>query len=167
MAISAKKQVADEQAVHYVSERKKRARPKGTMQPPMTPMIDVTFQLLLFFILTMQFRQAEGQIPADLPSEDGPKSPVMTPLDDITVLLQSGGEDPGSFPVVEIEKYGTGPMGSWGELHQTLVALKGRFSDENPVIIKPKARVRWTDVINAYNQARRAGYKVVGFAPTE
>ena len=57
MARSAKKILGDE-TTHYESARKKRARPKAKMQPPLTPMIDVTFQLLLFFLLSFTFRQA-------------------------------------------------------------------------------------------------------------
>ena len=41
--------------------------PPRKMQPPLTPMIDVTFLLLLFFLLATTFRQAEGQIAGALP----------------------------------------------------------------------------------------------------
>ena len=66
MAISTKK-IAGEEAVHYVPPRKTRSKTSAKMQPPLTPMIDVTFQLLLFFILTFTFRESEGLIPGTLP----------------------------------------------------------------------------------------------------
>ena len=42
------------------------------MQPPMTPMIDVTFNLLIFFILTPSFDQTEGYLTTNLPTTSGP-----------------------------------------------------------------------------------------------
>lgn len=38
----------------------------------LTPMIDVTFLLLAFFILTMKFRVLEGKLDAQLPKDMGP-----------------------------------------------------------------------------------------------
>ena len=67
MAMSIKK-IAGDTSVHYIPPRRKRGRGKPKMQPPLTPMIDVTFQLLLFFLLTFQFREREGQIPGSLPN---------------------------------------------------------------------------------------------------
>ena len=36
------KKIAGDETVHYVSAREKRVKPKAKMQPPLTPMIDVT-----------------------------------------------------------------------------------------------------------------------------
>ena len=51
MARSIKKIEGDE-TIHYVSPRAKRGRDKARIGVPMTAMIDVTFQLLIYFILT-------------------------------------------------------------------------------------------------------------------
>ena len=64
-------------------------RKAAALQPPLTPMIDVTFQLLLFFLLTCEFRPTEGVIPGSLP-ENGPLvGPKVAPvrLDPITIRL--------------------------------------------------------------------------------
>jgi len=37
----------------------------------MTPMIDVVFQLLIFFMLSMKFVQAEGSLLSQLPKDKG------------------------------------------------------------------------------------------------
>jgi biopolymer transport protein ExbD len=50
------KQIAGDATVHHVSQRTKRGRLKPKMAPPLTPMIDVTFLLLLYFLLTINFR---------------------------------------------------------------------------------------------------------------
>lgn len=168
MASRARKPKAGDESVHHVSQRQKRARPKPSMQPPLTPMIDVTFQLLLFFILTMEFRRAEGQLPADLPKQDGPQAAATVKLEEINIRLRVGGTTPEAPPIIEIERFGQATINNWSELRDVLEDLKKRFdSDETPVVVKPQGRVRWADVVNAYNQARVAGYKVVGFAPAE
>ena len=88
----------DDETVHYVSDRKKRSkqRPTRAIQPPLTPMIDVTFLLLVFFLLACRFRVAEGQILAKLPDISGPDvapalktKPILDPL--VVVRLDSVG----------------------------------------------------------------------------
>ena len=41
----------------------------------MTPMIDVTFQLLIFFIVTLQFRKLERKLDVTLPTDFGRNGP--------------------------------------------------------------------------------------------
>ena len=36
---------------------------------PLTPMTDIVFQLLVFFMLTMQFKESEGKLLSQLPSD--------------------------------------------------------------------------------------------------
>ena len=52
---------------------KKRPMPDevATEQLNMTPMIDVVFQLLIFFMLTMQFKEIEGKLLSQLPKDKG------------------------------------------------------------------------------------------------
>jgi biopolymer transport protein ExbD len=53
-----------------------RKRPKGITdevidQPQIAPFIDVTFQLLIFFMLTIKFKQEEGHLLSMLPKDKG------------------------------------------------------------------------------------------------
>ena len=74
-------------SVHsYVPERKKRKREEAKLQPPLTPMIDVTFLLLLYFLLTSTFRKDEGQIPGTLPATTGQS--VEKPLQHKTIKIR-------------------------------------------------------------------------------
>ena len=50
------------------ASREAAQRKRKSFQPPLTPMIDVTFLLLVFFILTSTFRQMEGQLPGAITS---------------------------------------------------------------------------------------------------
>ena len=53
----------------------------------MTPMIDVTFLLLLFFLCTLQFKTLEGKIPALLPKDVGGGGQSST-VEDVLITLR-------------------------------------------------------------------------------
>ncbi|NQU75876.1 MAG: biopolymer transporter ExbD [Planctomycetes bacterium] len=150
-------------AVHYVSERKKRGLPRPRMALPLTPMIDVTFQLLLFFILTMQFRPPEGQIPANLPADQGSSGPAVTPLEPIRVRLRAAPQADQAVQI-EIDRYDI-VLAGWGQLEAALAELQSQFgSAEVPVVIEPGPKVRWSDALNAYRQAQRARFENIAFS---
>jgi biopolymer transport protein ExbD len=56
----------------------------------MTPMIDVTFQLLIFFMCTLHFSTAEGILSSNLPKDEGIHNVSVSkpPSDPITVTVQ-------------------------------------------------------------------------------
>ncbi len=67
-----------------------RMTPKARVSAPMTAMIDVTFLLLIYFLLTTTFRQDEGQLPGTLP---GKVTHVVPPPETIPVQLRAVGGD--------------------------------------------------------------------------
>ncbi len=170
MARSQKK-IAGDETVHYVSERKERESRKKhastAIQPPLTPMIDIVFQLLLFFLLACQFRADEGQIAANLPDISGPP-PKTISVDHIDITLRAAGTD--DLGVLITVLYTDAPLTTAEELYNYLMQMKHRYgekADEVPVTIKPLGNVRWNHVVNAFNQAIRADYKKIGFKPSE
>lgn len=50
-------------------------------QPALAPFIDIVFQLLIFFLLSMKFKATEGHLLSTMPKEKGLRSEVMSPLD--------------------------------------------------------------------------------------
>jgi biopolymer transport protein ExbD len=52
-------------------KRKKKAEETTPEEPPMTSMIDIVFQLLIFFILTLQIKSVEGKLINQLPKDKG------------------------------------------------------------------------------------------------
>lgn len=161
MAMSTK-QIAGDESVHYVSARKKRAKPRPKMQPPLTPMIDVTFQLLLFFLLSFQFRAMEGQIPGTLPEEgEGGVTTASRLSEPLRILVSPVGRERVKA-VFEVQ----GLMGTF-ETGKSLGAelqkqAKQRGKDV-PVIIQARHDVQWRWVVEAFNQSVRARFKNVGF----
>jgi hypothetical protein len=69
-----------------MAARKKR-RP-APVEFDLTPMIDVTFQLLIFFIIAMKFKQIERRHGADLPLDEGPNPTPAEPVDRITLRMK-------------------------------------------------------------------------------
>ena len=125
----------------------------------LTPMIDVTFLLLLFFLLTFTFRQAEGMLPGSLPQVGG--APPTTELT-TTVVIHSAGADR-TDAVFEIDGDPT-PLTSGEQLHSALVArcdLLGGATER--ALIRPSGEVRWQHVVEAHNQLLRAEFPAIGF----
>ena len=149
---------------HYVSARKKRPRAAPRMQPPLTPMIDVVFLLLAFFIMTMQFNRAEGQMPADLPRAEGERAAVVAPLETLVVTLRRSPVDAGGVDI-EVSRHPTVITG-FGELLQVLRRRREQFGAEVPVVIQPEGAVAWGHTLNAYHQARRAKFENIALART-
>ncbi|MHC4717138.1 MAG: biopolymer transporter ExbD [Planctomycetota bacterium] len=132
----------------------------GKGRPSLTPMIDVTFLLLVFFLLATQFRVVEGQIQARLPAgEDGDRI-IVIPDETIVTLRPAGRDNEG----VIVELSGdTAPLPGAAALRDRLRRrIKVYGSDRFPVVIRPQGRVRWRHVVNAFNQGVLAGCRNVG-----
>ena len=54
----------------------------------MTPMIDVTFLLLIFFLCTIKFKVLEGKLAAYLPKDVGVNSSQAEPIEKVEVTIQ-------------------------------------------------------------------------------
>jgi len=128
------------------------------MQPPLTPMIDVTFQLLLFFLTATTWRLAEGQLPGSLPDPDRHLSAaameqLIKPVA-IHLRYQAGG-------AVAYDVQGA-TFSQPGPLAEHLAALRRALgSDEVPVVIQPDPDVPWEYVVEAYNQVLRSHFKTL------
>jgi len=54
----------------------------------MTPMIDVTFLLLIFFMCTIKFKTLEGKLEAHLPKDAGPGPTAQPALESLEVRVE-------------------------------------------------------------------------------
>lgn len=164
MAISADKRVEGDETVHHVTPSKKKGKPKPPPQPPMTPMIDVTFQLILFFILTFEFRESEGMIPGTLPSKGAIAQSVTEPPppDPIQIrVIPSADRDRASYEMTGVGVAIATPR----DLGQLLQQRRQQIgSADVPIVIFPSPDVPWGFVVEAFNQAKRAEFKKIGFA---
>ena len=164
MAISTGRTVEGDEKVHHQAPA---GKPKGSakLQPPMTPMIDVTFQLLLFFLLTCEFRESEGAIPGTLPRIDHGRivrTDVPPEADPIQIRLRPSFDRQSAFyEMTGVSTAITSPR-ELGDLLRVRQEQLG--SKEAPVVIYPNPDVPWGFVVEAFNQAKRARFSKIGFA---
>src|SRR5687767_12908140 len=62
--------------------------PNDEIKGDMTPMIDVVFQLLIFFMLTIKFKVLEGKLAAYLPKDVGVNTTQAEPKEKIEIRLK-------------------------------------------------------------------------------
>jgi biopolymer transport protein ExbD len=72
-----------------MTEKKTRNRAAEEVEMQMTPLIDVTFLLLIFFLCSIKFKMLDGKLAAYLPRNEGVNpSPVVEPfLEKINIHL--------------------------------------------------------------------------------
>ena len=140
--------------------RRKAKASSSVVAPDLTPMIDVTFQLLIYFLVTSAFIPDEGQIPGSLPSKSVSQS--ESPLKPIE--LQVGPAVDGEmkriarYTIKSSQKTTTDA----NDLFK-LLASSHQKGDDVPLIIQVQDMVRGEFVVEAFNQGTRAHYKKIGF----
>lgn len=135
----------------------------------LTPLLDVAFLLLIFFVLTASFNRGEGVLPTELPGSNVATNPIEPPPMPLHVRLASlGGNDVN----IQIEGVADTPR-NFDELARRLTAMRfdaatnplGVYAGADPVIIHADGTVHWSHVVNAYNAAMRAEFRQIHFAP--
>ena len=151
---------------------------------PMTPMIDIIFQLLIFFMCSMHFKQLEGKLNSWLPKDKG-LNPVSVPkpeLQEIRIVMDWDGDDKQGRTRVSIERRPVGdvaydrvnahepPEGRsiWQSLAAQVggqfQAAKSKFGRDIPVIIDARSKVPWAHVIQALDACKQHNIEKVEFA---
>ncbi|MBO0697828.1 MAG: biopolymer transporter ExbD [Zavarzinella sp.] len=156
--------------------RKKKEEPPVEITLPITPMLDMSFQLLSFFILTFRPMPTEGQMSVALPKLDVteqqtevPPLPQEDKKDEYTITLRaaSGGE------IANISL--RGPAGESPEirnLNDLLAQLNaitppaGKGKDFVSVTIEADNDLTYARLIEVMDLCRKAGYDSVNLMPT-
>lgn len=136
----------------------------ATMQLNLTSMIDVVFQLLIYFIITANFALDEGLLTAQLPQRGQGAAVSSEDAKRVDIFVRSfGAADPQGYT---LEIRGIARPSNFDELTLRLQEmLAGTVTKETPVIIHAANDVRWQHVVNAFNSAaQQAGFLSVGFA---
>lgn len=138
-------------------------QPRG-LDAKMTPMIDVIFLLLVFFVCTASFHAVEQILPTTLSlpgsvDSETPLDPQMLDLDEVVISL---GWDAG-HPLWKMENR---RFASLAEVEATLAAL-AQVKADLPVILDPDGAVPMEHVIDLYDACRQAGLETIRFAAEE
>ncbi|MEM8681721.1 MAG: biopolymer transporter ExbD [Planctomycetota bacterium] len=132
----------------------------------MTPMIDVVFLLLIFFIWTASFKIAEEQLPGTFASRQptlgrAPLESESVPAESEIVVLQLQPASDGVQWVINNRV-----VTSWDEVSKTLSQVV-EIDSATPVVIDPAPQVAYGDAIFALDLARSVGLQKVHLAAPE
>jgi biopolymer transport protein ExbD len=167
--------------------------PTSKVIMPITPMLDMTFQLLFFFLVFFHPAALEGQmdlaLPTDKPTlnsedqrpmtglpEDEQKDPEEPP--EVTVIVKAiQGDDPRTFgQISEISvqlKEGTTPISEVGAdtdrllklLQEHLQKVRDSLGNQNDVVLRGERRLKWQWVVKVRDACQKAGFKNCHFSP--
>lgn len=139
-----------------------------------TSMIDVTFLLLIFFVVTLKFKVLEGRLDASLPKDMGTAASPSEPIEKINVILLVS--DPGTLAQDpenrNLQKYsgrkvryevGTQVFRSLEDL-QGFLAMQNK--EETPVTLDPRKGIINEDVMVVLDVIIREKFEKVSFAGT-
>ena len=157
----------------------RRPRPAEEKQLDMTPMIDVTFLLLIFF-LCMEFKTLEGKLPMNLPKDVGSCPKEAQPIErlDLQILVAERGverRDPRTGRRVlegHRAKFRVGALWVRDEVAlQRMLAQEARIRVPGPdgslqlrrLRIESGRGVVYGDVTRALDAARSAGFEQIAF----
>ena len=133
----------------------------------MTPMIDVVFLLLVFYLWTASFHIVEQVLPSSISAQQGSDParsdeppPPQDDFDDIVVRITWTSEKKPAWRV------NGQPVGTLAEVRETLQRIV-RVKSDAPVILHPDPDVPLGHVIDIYDITRLEGFDKVQFAASE
>ncbi|MEM9883628.1 MAG: biopolymer transporter ExbD [Planctomycetota bacterium] len=161
--------------VHHRSARQRRRARRGPAavgELNLTSMIDVIFQLLIYFVVTASFMVDEGVLAAMLPQGPGsPAPPDELPRQTIVIEITSSRDDPAVVGIAWDPRQATADFAQLAaqldlERHDPERGrFGGTYAPDHPIEIRPDGQVRWQHVVDAFNAAIAAEYTNVRFAP--
>lgn len=134
---------------------------RGSLDIKMTPMIDVVFLLLIFFICTANFQLVENILPTNLlvagsSQVDVPLDLELDELEDVVVEIRS---DAGRIHW----RVNEAPYDQLADVVNLLRQL-ARIEVELPVTVDSQPNVPIGDVIDVYDLCRQSGFSNIRFA---
>ena len=121
-------------------------------------MIDIIFNLLIFFLLTPTFQAKEGYLNTNLPKK-GPGTPTEERL---KIFLEVPADN--DEQVVIFFRDDKVPLGGYTDLYDKLRDLRQRgYGEDKPILISPVAEVRHKWVVKAFDYTIWAGFKNIQF----
>lgn len=133
------------------------------MDSTMTPMIDVVFLLLVFFVWTSSFQAIETLLPSRLAAETGGRAVApmeISPEQDFDkVIIRVDWEGEGGVRW----RINDAPLDSVEQLRASLGEIQA-VQPQAPIVVHPAENVPLAFVIQAYDLARVSGFTKVSLA---
>jgi biopolymer transport protein ExbD len=137
---------------------------RDPLEIKMTPMIDVVFLLLIFFVWTASFQVVEYLLPSELSSLSGNQGaedepPPEADFEDVVIRIHWNGDH-------VVWTINDRPADSLDQLRQRLQAI-AQVKQDAPVILHPDEEVPLGDVIDVFDISRIIGFEKVQFVAGE
>ncbi|MBI5778604.1 MAG: biopolymer transporter ExbD [Planctomycetes bacterium] len=139
---------------------------EANMELNMTPMIDVIFQLIIFFMCSIHFKSLEGKLYAYLPPEGRiPSQVFIPPIPEVRIRLVYSEES----PILARVKLGEIDFKDWNSLERHLKDLAPNLVspdglDVIPVKIDADGNVPAQAVVSVLDICKKAGVQKTEFA---
>jgi biopolymer transport protein ExbD len=149
--------------------RKGRAKDMPFVEPdlPITPMLDMSFQLLAFFLTTFNPSPSEGHLDLALPSEKGGEkaAPSFNPDEEDELTVQVGSDASGGITGIEVFPKGSADGTKLGNDSAKLFAfLKDRLKSNGKagkLKLEMGESLSYQFVVKLVDECTRAGYRSV------
>jgi biopolymer transport protein ExbD len=145
-------------------------RERARISLSITPMIDVVFQLLIYFLLTAGLVAKERNLRAELPPEPV-EAAAADPfaLDTEPLVIRVEPSPDAARARIELPSGLAAPR-DLAELERILRDARfdetrtgGLFPADHPIRIAASPETRWEDVVGVFNAVIAAGYRSVAF----
>ncbi len=166
---------------------RKKPHALARVEVPITPMLDMTFQLLFFFIINYNPSAYEGQMDLSLPTpkdqvadkskadkpndSPGPEEAPEEPAE-ITVVIktQHDGSNNGLISSVSVlansgETPIATPNGQLDQLVAHLTKVRETLGNKNDVKLQGDSRLKWEAIVRVRDACQKAKFVNASFAP--
>lgn len=157
---------------YYAGLHDRRAPASSMLSLNFTPMIDVVFLLLIYFILSSDFRPREEAFSLEAPRHlEGASIRTLDPFElprrPVGILVRSYGDSPAELSL-STDDPTIGPILGVDDLYRRLNMARGSTIAEDQVFaLRGTPDTRWEHTLAAYNAIRRAGFTHVRFSNPE
>jgi biopolymer transport protein ExbD len=162
-----------------------RRKPEAGPEPnlPVTPMLDMAFQLLAFFVMTYHPSDLEGQMDLSLPSENitqakkqedinmeakpDPNKALELPAN-LTVIVrtQMDNVNNGRISALTLQDDAGGhPVDNLDALATELKERSKTVENKENIKIQADSKLKWESVIQVMDVCQQAGFKNISFVP--
>ena len=119
----------------------------------MTPMIDVTFQLITFFMFTLSFSEAEQDQRIQLPTSQVAKPVENSDIEPLTLQLMDDGR-----VIYNGEPVALAALGDYLENEKAVMLAAGKEPSAATVVVRADGRSRTGDVQQIIRNCQEKGF---------
>jgi biopolymer transport protein ExbD len=163
------------------TRRKTESGPEPNL--PVTPMLDMAFQLLAFFVMTYHPSDLEGQMELSLPSEaisqaqdkedvksdatpDNQQDLKLAANISVIVRTQRDNVNTGLISGIAVQDdSGTAPVDTLDKLREELKSRRANVENKENIKIQADSKLKWEEVISVMDACQQAGFKNISFVP--